>query len=111
MTERLVVPITEPVLFVAKSALGTPVIPRFVVVAPVARKLVAKKFVVVALVPVALAKTKLPVSVVEAKVAPVPNTSAPLPVSSVSRATSSALVSIDVDPSLALNIVQSVLER
>ena len=72
---------------------------------------VEKKAVVVAFVPVAFAKTKLPVRVVEERVAPVPKTRAPVPVSSVTRVASSEEVSMEVLPSLALNIVQSVLER
>ena len=61
VTERLVVAITEPEELVVRSALGTPVTASAVVVAPVARRSVAKKVVEVALV-----SKVLPESVVEA---------------------------------------------
>jgi len=83
---------------------------------PETRRFVEAKAVVVAFVPVALANTKLPVSVVDASVVPVrvalvPKTVAPLPVSSVSKVASSSEVSILVEPNFALNCVQSVEER
>lgn len=55
-----------------------------------------KKEVVVAFVPVAFPKTKLPVRVVEERAAPVPKIREPLPDSSVTMACSSAEVSISV---------------
>jgi len=102
LTERLVVAMTAPVEFVERSADVTPVIPKFVVVAPVARREVAKK-----LVEVAEVSSVLALRVVDESVALVPNTSAPLPVSSVTKVDNSEDVSIDVDPSLALNWIQS----
>ena len=64
VTERLVVAMTEPPALVVKRADGMPVTARLVVVAPVARRSVAKKVVEVAEV-----RSVLPVRVVDASVA------------------------------------------
>jgi hypothetical protein len=68
------------------------------------------KEVVVAAVPVAFAKTKLPVRVVEERVAPVPKTSAPLPVSSPRSPARSAEVCSEVEESFAEKIEKSAAE-
>ena len=93
-------------------------VPKKLVMLPVVPvRVEAKNVVVVALVPVAFpVMRRLPESVVEAKrpsviEGAVPKTSAPVPVSSVTSEPSSAEVSIEVELTLLLKMVQSPEER
>jgi hypothetical protein len=112
---------TEPLAVVLRIDETMLVMARFVVVAWVAVRVDAKNAVDVALVVVPLLATKLfkaesPVKVEDANDpfemdGAVPNTSAPLPVSSPTRLASSVEVSILVDDTLLLKMVQSVEAR